>query len=85
MLLLQWEYDDLDVNPEVEAIASVFTRDFGFAVEKFTIPVDQSVTRLGIVVSEWMQLYDHHDNLFVLYYAGHGRLSEFGRRVIWHK
>jgi hypothetical protein len=84
-MLLRWEHDDLCVGPEVDTLAAVFSRDFGFAVDKFTIPVDQSVTKLSLVISNWMQLYDHHDNLFILYYAGHGRVSDAGRRVIWLK
>ncbi|KAI1177990.1 hypothetical protein F4777DRAFT_156979 [Nemania sp. FL0916] len=83
VLMLQWEGDDLGVNAEVDALAQVFSRDFGFSVDLFYIPLEKSLRRLTTVVTDWVDRHDRPDNLFILYYAGHGRISGSGRTVVW--
>ncbi len=85
MLLVRWEDDDLGVGTEVDCIAAVFKRDYNFQVEQFTIPVERSLWFLSRTISDWVDLYDHDDALLILYYAGHGRISNSGRTAIWYK
>lgn len=40
---------------------------------------------LNIAVLKWAESYDHEHRHFILYYAGHGRISDPGRTVAWYK
>lgn len=85
MLQVRWEDDDLGVGTEVDCLADVFEKDYNFQVEQFTIPVERSLRLLSRTVSDWADSYDHDDVLLILYYAGHGRISDSGRTVTWYK
>jgi len=82
---MRWEHDDLGVAPEVDALATVFDRDFGFEVSQLTIPVDNSIYRLNRALLDWVEAYDHDGVLLILYYAGHGQISDWGRTLMWCK
>lgn len=82
---MKWEHDDIGVASEVEALATVFESDFGFQVNQFTIPAENSLRVLTITVLEWAESYDRDDCLLILYYAGHGRISDSGRTLVWNK
>lgn len=85
VLLLQWEYDDLGVAPEVQALATVFEQDFGFHVENYVIPINKSFQHLNRTLLDWTDWHDHDDALLIVYYAGHGTISDLGRTLIWKK
>jgi len=85
VLLMRWEHDDLGVAPEVDALATVFHRDFGFDVSQLTIPIDDPIRRLNHAVLDWVDAYDCDGSLLILYYAGHGQISDSGRTLIWSK
>ncbi|KAK3377174.1 hypothetical protein B0T24DRAFT_486480, partial [Lasiosphaeria ovina] len=82
VLLLRWEYEDLGVGSEVEALAQVLDRDYGFQVQQCQIPVERPIRKLTQTISNWVDDHDSEHNLFILYYAGHGVIDE-GRQVVW--
>ena len=84
-LLIKWEHDDLGVAPEVNAIDTVFHRNYGFDVRQLTIPIDNSVRQLNRVILDWVDDYDGDKVLLIVYYAGHGQISDPGRSLIWSK
>ncbi|KAK0742701.1 hypothetical protein B0T18DRAFT_391621 [Schizothecium vesticola] len=83
VLLIRWDHDDLGVSPEVDALATVFDRDFGFGVSQLTIPVENSIHQLNRAILDWVEAYDHDGALLIIYYAGHGQISDFGRTLVW--
>ncbi|KAK3370438.1 hypothetical protein B0H63DRAFT_528159 [Podospora didyma] len=83
VLLISWEHDDLGVAPEVDALATVFDRDFGFGVAQIIIPVEKSLFQLTHALLDWVESYGSDGSLLIVYYAGHGLVSESGRTLIW--
>ncbi len=84
-MLIRWEHDDLGVASEVDALATVFGRDFGFDLSQLTIPIKNSLLQLNRAVLDWDEACDGDGSLLILYYAGHGQLSDFGRSLVWSK
>ncbi|KAM7214728.1 hypothetical protein V8F06_009893, partial [Rhypophila decipiens] len=83
VLMMKWEHDDLGVGPEVDALATVFDRDFAFDVSQLSIPVDNSLCQLNRAILDWTEAYDDEGVLLILYYAGHGQISDSGRTLVW--
>ncbi|KAK3358325.1 hypothetical protein B0T24DRAFT_540648, partial [Lasiosphaeria ovina] len=73
--------EDLGVGSEVEALAQVRDRDYGFQVQQCQIPVERPIRKLTQTISNWVDDHDSEHNLFILYYAGHGVIDE-GRQVV---
>lgn len=84
VLGLQWQHDDLGVGDEVDRLMEVFRSRYGFNTEKREIPSSRPTLMLMQTISSWTEQYDEPGNLFILYYAGHGKIDE-GRQVIWMK
>ena len=81
--MIRWEQDDLGVAGEVNALASVFESQYGFNVENWQIPAnDKSHHNLMQKALDFLDDYDARDNLFILYYAGHG-LNNQERQSTW--
>ncbi|KAH8880190.1 hypothetical protein GQ53DRAFT_546589 [Thozetella sp. PMI_491] len=82
VLLLRWEYEDLGVDEEVQKLSEVFRLSYGFEVENWRIPSSKPVLKLTQTISHWVEKYDDEHNLFIFYYAGHGRIDD-GRQILW--
>ncbi|KAK5662250.1 hypothetical protein OQA88_8155 [Cercophora sp. LCS_1] len=80
---MSWEHDDLGVAPEVDALATVFDRDFGFGVSQIVIPVTNPLFQLTHALLDWVESHGGDGSLLILYYAGHGLISDSGRTLIW--
>ena len=81
--MIRWEQDDLGVAGEVNALASVFESQYGFNVENWQIPAnDKSHHNLMQKALDFLDDYDARDNLFILYYAGHGLINQ-ERQSTW--
>jgi hypothetical protein len=72
------------VGEEVEKLSEVFRLGYGFAVESWQIPSSKPVLKLTQKISNWVDDHDNENNLFILYYAGHGKIDD-GRQVLWRK
>jgi hypothetical protein len=81
--MMRWTQDDLGVAQELNALASVFQDEYGFNVEEWKIPADKkSHTNLMQKALDFLDDYDSEDNLFILYYAGHGFINQ-DRQSTW--
>lgn len=70
------------VQPELERLCDVFERGYGFKVEKWTIPSAKSHRTLMGKALDFIEDFDSRDNLFIVYYAGHGTINE-NRQSVW--
>ncbi|KAG4439096.1 hypothetical protein IFR05_005438 [Cadophora sp. M221] len=80
VILLCWEDEDpnLPVSLEIEELADVFAKLYGFNVEKWSIPSEDCHIR---VQTKILQFLEHSDSahLKIVYYGGHGRLTNHGQ------
>jgi hypothetical protein len=70
------------VKPEVERLRDVFRDVYGFNTEIWHIPTIRSHHKLMGKALDFIEEFDQNDNLFVVYYAGHGTMNEH-RQSVW--
>ncbi|KAE9369796.1 hypothetical protein N431DRAFT_443421 [Stipitochalara longipes BDJ] len=74
VLLLSWGDDSLGVETEVQRLGKVFSNLYRFDVKEFKIPSKTPGKATTAEVSKFLE-HDQPDNLLIVYYAGHARLS----------
>ncbi|CZR65522.1 uncharacterized protein PAC_15422 [Phialocephala subalpina] len=79
--LIRWEYDGLGVRQELNTLDAVL-QDYGFQTNIFLIPEQNSQWNLTRRTLDFIQDCDNEKNLFILYYAGHGRMNS-SRQSEW--
>lgn len=79
VIILSWEDEDpkLPVSLEIKALADVFTEIYGFEVEQWLIPSENSHNKLQSKVLKFLG-DDDVGHLKIVYYAGHGKLTNHG-------
>lgn len=85
VLMLSWEDEDpkLPVSQEVNKLFDVFTYDYGYATEHWTIPDDNSHWKLTEKIMDFVRPNESDKtHLKIVYYAGHARLTET-RALVW--
>jgi hypothetical protein len=81
--MMRWAQDNLGVAQELNILANLFQDEYGFNVEEWKIPADKtSHTNLMQKALDFLGDYDSEDNLFILYYAGHGFINQ-DRQSTW--
>jgi hypothetical protein len=70
------------VQPELNRVWDVFANGYGFKVEKWTIPSVKAHRTLMGKALDFIEDFDSRDNLFIVYYAGHGTINE-NRQSVW--
>jgi hypothetical protein len=82
-LLLSWEDEDpqLPVSLEIDALKDVLVNLYGFEVEEWKIPAHDSHMELNLKILQFLK-DSSTKHLKVVYYAGHGKLSNHGQ-AIW--
>ena len=80
VILLSWEDEDpnLPVSIEIKDLAKTFTEIYGFDVEEWLIPARNSHNRLQTKVLHFLGSGDPK-HLKIVYYAGHGYLTNHGQ------
>jgi hypothetical protein len=73
--LIRWAEDET-VQLELDRLYDVFKDEYGFAVEDWTIPTINSHRKLMGKALDFIEEFDARDNLFIVYYAGHGTINE---------
>jgi hypothetical protein len=79
VILLSWEDEDpnLPVSLEIETLADVFSNLYGFEVEQWLIPSDNSHNKLNKKILNFLG-DDDASHLKIVFYAGHGKLTNHG-------
>jgi hypothetical protein len=79
VILLSWFEEDprLPVSLEINALAEVFSNAYGFEVEQWLIPSDNSHNKLQTKILNFLG-DDNTSHLKIVYYAGHGKLTNHG-------
>jgi hypothetical protein len=82
-LLLSWEDEDpqLPVSLEINALKDVLVNLYGFEVDEWKIPAYESHMELNLKILHFLK-DSSTKHLKVVYYAGHGKLSNHGQ-AIW--
>jgi hypothetical protein len=82
-LLLSWEDEDpqLPVSLEINTLKDVLVNLYGFEVEEWKIPAHDSHIGLNRKILQFLE-DSSTKHLKVVYYAGHGKLSNHGQ-AIW--
>jgi hypothetical protein len=78
---MRWEQDELGVEPEVHRLDQKF-QDYGFKTARWLIPIRDSHLELMSKSIDLLRSADKDRNLFILYYAGHGRINS-ARQAEW--
>ncbi|KAK4455240.1 guanine nucleotide exchange factor subunit rich, partial [Podospora aff. communis PSN243] len=70
-LLLHWQDDDLQVAPEVAALASTFRNVYHYATETWRIPTLKPDWDIKERLIRFLRANDAEGHLVIFYYAGH--------------
>jgi hypothetical protein len=60
----------------------MFQKTYGYSTTIWHIPTEDSLIALSDYVTEWRKPFDNKENLFIVYYAGHGYINE-DRQSMW--
>jgi hypothetical protein len=81
--MMRWEDDDLGVESEFNRLGDVFEKQYGFHVQNLIIRANEkSHNGLMSLALDFIEDFDAKENLFILYYAGHGYINEH-RQSTW--
>ncbi|ATZ46745.1 hypothetical protein BCIN_02g01150 [Botrytis cinerea B05.10] len=83
VLLLSWDRkdDDLHVEQEVADLESVFRDTFKYKTTQKILqqnPRKHPQAQINLYLAEFVHNYDDPNTLLIVYYAGHGKLSDDG-------
>jgi hypothetical protein len=85
VLIFKWEVEDpkLPVSYEIAELWEVLEKIYHYDIEIFEIPEKQSHARVSEKVNTFVAINDDSkDDLKIVYYAGHGRVSKT-RDLVW--
>jgi len=73
----------LGVSHEVDRLGDLFEKLYGFNVKTWLIPSD-STSHFDLMTKAcgFLKEFDSNDNLFIIYYAGHGYINQ-DRQSTW--
>jgi hypothetical protein len=81
--MMYWAQDYLGVEQELNALRNVFENQYGFNAETWYISANEnSHNDLMQKALDFLRDFDSRDNLFILYYAGHGYIN-LDRQSTW--
>jgi hypothetical protein len=69
------------VEPELARLDNIF-QDYGFTTKRWQIPIKNSHLDLMMKTGEFIRDADNDNNLFIVYYGGHGRINS-ERQAEW--
>jgi len=74
--LIRWQEDELQVKSELDRLCHVFEKLYGFNTQIWLIPPKASQIQLTSMTCSFLQEFDAEDNLFIVYYGGHGTINQ---------
>jgi hypothetical protein len=81
--MMRWEHDTLGVESEFNKLGDVLEKQYGFHVENLIIRANErSHNLLMSQALGFIDDFDAKENLFILYYAGHGYINAH-RQSTW--
>lgn len=78
-VLIQWEDDDLNLQPDIDRLRTLFDTCYGFYTETWAIPSASSHLKTLEMATNFVDDYGSPDNLFVVYYGGHAVNDSSGK------
>lgn len=81
--LMRWENGEWGFERELDALRRVFHEEYGFDATTWIIPSNES-SQYDVMANalKFIRDFDTSDNLFILYYAGHGLINRY-RQSTW--
>lgn len=83
MCLIRWQEDELEVKSELDRLYHVFDKLYGFNTQIWLIPPRASQIQLTSMTCSFLQEFDDEDNLFIVYYGGHGTINQARQSQWW--
>jgi hypothetical protein len=83
VLMLFWEDCDLGAEDELNALQDTFVSDLSFQTEIFAIPSHRPYQSLEKRPFDFRQSHPGRDQLFIVYYPGHGGIDNNLRARWW--
>jgi hypothetical protein len=82
VFLLSWEdeHPELPVALEIKELGDTFANVYGYHVEEWRIPAENSHNRLQVKILQFLWNSDP-SHLKIVYYAGHGKLTN--GQLVW--
>jgi hypothetical protein len=80
-VLIQWEDDDLNVQPDLDRLQALFDTCYGFYTETWVIPSASSHSKLMEMAKNFVDDYGSPDNLLIVYYSGHASVNSDGESI----
>ncbi|TVY53049.1 hypothetical protein LCER1_G007215, partial [Lachnellula cervina] len=81
--LIRWQEDELEVKSELDRLYHVFDKLYGFNTQIWLIPPRASQIQLTSMTCSFLQEFDDEDNLFIVYYGGHGTINQARQSQWW--
>jgi len=80
---MRWENGEWGFERELDALRRVFQEEYCFETTTWIIPSNES-SQYDIMSNalNFIRDFDNSDNLFILYYAGHGLINRY-RQSTW--
>jgi len=76
VLVLSWKDGDDAIAVQVEEVKRLFVDLFNYFVRPYEIPSQDSQRLLNLHVAQFIQCFGGQDNLIIVYYGGHGGMSD---------
>lgn len=73
------------MESEVDQLCQVFDKLYGFNTEIWLIPSSASQIQLTRKTCDFLQKFDAEGNLFIVFYAGHGKINSARQNQWWCK
>ncbi|TVY18793.1 hypothetical protein LARI1_G005192 [Lachnellula arida] len=77
-VLIQWEEDDLNVQPGINRLRTLFDTCYGFYTETWVIPSASSQLTLMEMAMKFVVDFGSPENLLIVYYSGHASINSSG-------
>ncbi|KAH6672111.1 hypothetical protein B0J14DRAFT_86694 [Halenospora varia] len=74
-VLIQWGDDDLEIQPDIDRLRTIFEACYGFFTQIWKIPSASSHLKLMSMVLHFVEDYGSTDNLMIIYYCGHAEIN----------
>lgn len=83
-VLIQWEDDDLNVQPETNRLRTLLDTCYGFKTETWVIPSASSHLILMDMAMNFVAAFGSPENLLIVYYNGHASINNSGESTwLW--
>jgi len=83
-VLVQWEENGVNVQPEINRLRTVLDTSYGFYTETWVIPSTSSHPKVMEMAMNLVADFGSAENLLIVYYNGHVSINSSGESTwLW--